>query len=185
MRVGAVVLAAGASKRLGEPKQLIRLGTETLLERTVRVAREAGCSPVVAVLGASAELIRAGCEFGDAVIAVNDDWTEGMGSSIRVGVEALSGNVDACVVMTCDMPAVNVAHLRSLMALDEVTASFYAERRGVPAYFPKRAFPSLIELRGDAGARDLLRSVRSVELIGGELDVDTVEDLARARELFG
>jgi molybdenum cofactor cytidylyltransferase len=185
MRVGAVVLAAGASERLGEPKQLVRLGTEMLVERAIRVAAEAGCSPVVVVLGASVELIRAECELGDAVIVVNDDWTEGMGGSIRVGVKALSGNVDACVVMTCDMPAVTVAHLRSLMAADEVTASAYAGRRGVPAYFPKSTFSSLIELSGDAGARDLLRSGRYVELIGGELDIDTVEDLARARELFG
>ena len=184
MRIAGMVLAAGASTRLGEPKQLVRLGGESLLERAVRVAREAGCSPVIVVLGARAELIRAECDLVDVVVVVNDNWAEGMGSSIRVGVEALSGDVDGCVVMTCDMPAVNVAHLRSVMALDEVTASFYAERRGVPAYFPQRAFPLLIELRGDAGARDLLRSVQSVELIGGELDVDTVEDLARVRELF-
>jgi molybdenum cofactor cytidylyltransferase len=184
MRVGAVVLAAGASNRLGEPKQLVRLGTEALLERTVRVVREAGCAPVVVVLGASAEAIRAKCELGEVMIVVNADWAEGMGSSIRVGVEALK-DVDACIVMTCDMPAVTVAHLNSLMAADEITASAYAGRRGVPAYFPKRIFPSLMELRGDTGARDLLRSARSVELIGGELDVDTVDDLARARELFG
>jgi molybdenum cofactor cytidylyltransferase len=184
MRVGAVVLAAGASKRLGEPKQLVRLGTETLLERAVRIASEAECSPVVVVLGASSELIRAKCELHRAVIVVNDDWLEGMGSSIRVGVEKLE-NVDSSVVMTCDMPAVTVAHLRSLMAMDEVTASAYVARRGVPAYFPKSVFPSLMKLSGDAGARDLLQSARCVELIGGELDVDTADDLARARELFG
>jgi molybdenum cofactor cytidylyltransferase len=138
----------------------------------------------VIVLGASAELIRAECDLGDAVVVVNDNWAEGMGSSIRLGVQAL-GDVDACIVMTCDMPAVTAAHLRSLMAADDVTASVYAERRGVPAYFPKNTFSLLAELRGDAGARDLLRSARSVELLGGELDVDTVEDLTRARELFG
>jgi molybdenum cofactor cytidylyltransferase len=184
MRVAAVVLAAGASKRLGKPKQLVRLGSETLLERAVRVAREAGCSPVVAVLGASATSIQARCEFGDAILVVNDDWAEGMGSSIRSGIGALP-NVDACLVMTCDMPAVTSAHLQLLMASGEVTASTYAGRRGVPAYFPSDTFRSLMELHGDVGAKDLLRSARCVELVGGELDIDTVEDLTKARGLFG
>jgi CTP:molybdopterin cytidylyltransferase MocA len=71
------------------------------------------------------------------------------------------------------------------MTTGEVTASFYAGRPGVPAYFPVSVFPSLMELRGDAGAKGLLRSARLVELVGGELDIDTVEDLERARELFG
>jgi molybdenum cofactor cytidylyltransferase len=183
MRVAAIVLAAGASTRLGEPKQLVRLGWETFLGRAVRMAREAGCSPVVVVLGASARVIQAGCELGDAVVVVNEDWTEGMGSSVRVGVRALT-DVDGCVVLTCDMPAVTAAHLRELMASGEVTASAYAGRRGVPAYFPAGSFASLMELRGDAGARALLQSARSVELIGGELDVDTVTDLGIARQLF-
>jgi molybdenum cofactor cytidylyltransferase len=183
MRVGAVVLAAGASKRLGEPKQLVGLGLETLLERAVRVACQAGSSPVVVVLGASAELIRAGCKLQNVVVVTNERWAEGMGSSIQVGVEAL-GDVEACIIMTCDMPAVTVTHLHSLMAADEVTGSSYAGRRGVPAYFPKHIFPTLLELTGDTGARDLLRSARCVELIGGELDIDTAEDLAKARSLF-
>src|SRR5712692_459157 len=97
--VAALVMAAGASSRLGSPKQLVRLGAETLLERAVRVAREAGCSPVVVVLGALAD-------------------------------------VDGCVVMTCDMPAVTVSHLQVLMSTGEMVASSYAGRRGVPAYFP-------------------------------------------------
>lgn len=184
MRVGAVVLAAGASTRLGQPKQLLTLGGETLLKRAVLVAREAGCSPVVVVLGASAASIQAVCDLGNAVIVMNEDWAEGMGSSVRVGVTALR-DVDGCVVMTCDIPAVTAAHLQLLMATGEVTASCYAGRPGVPAYFPVSALPSLMELRGDAGAKSLLRSARLVELVGGELDIDTVEDLKRARTVFG
>jgi CTP:molybdopterin cytidylyltransferase MocA len=182
--VAAVVLAAGASTRLGEAKQLVRLGAENLLERSVRVARDAGCSPVVVVLGASAALIQAECRLDDATIVVNHDWAAGMGSSIAAGVRTLR-DVDGCVVMTCDMPAVSAGHLRGLMASGVLTASSYAGRRGVPAYFPAVTFPLLMELRGDVGARDLLHSARCVELAGGELDVDTETDLARARELFG
>lgn len=183
-RVGAVILAAGASRRLGEPKQLVMLDEETLLERAVRVARQAGCSPVVVVLGASAELIQRGCNLEGTEIVLNEKWNEGMGSSVRLGVQAF-WDVDGCVVTTCDMPAVTAAHLQVLTASGEVTASSYSGRRGVPAYFPASAFESLMELRGDVGARGLLQSARSVELPGGELDVDTMEDLERARELFG
>src|ERR1700722_15477383 len=130
--VAAVVLAAGGSSRLGEPKQLVRLGEENLLERAVRVAREVGCWPVVVVLGASAEVIRSQCSLGDARVLVNEGWEEGMASSIRLGVGALSG-VDGCVVMTCDQPAVTVEHLSRLTVGDEVKASRYAGRNGIPA----------------------------------------------------
>jgi molybdenum cofactor cytidylyltransferase len=183
MRVAAVVLAAGASTRLGSPKQLAMLGGETLLERAVRVAREAGCQPVVVVLGASADVIRARCALGDAVVVVNENWTEGMGASVRVGVGVL-GEVDGCVVMTCDMPAVTASHLRALRGSGEIMASFYAERCGVPAYFPASTFPVLLTLHGDAGAKKLLQSARSRELTGGEVDIDTVNDVERMRKMF-
>jgi CTP:molybdopterin cytidylyltransferase MocA len=169
---------------LSEPKQLVMLGGEPLLETAARVAHEAGCSPVVVVLGASAATIQASCALRDATVVVNKDWAEGMGSSLRVGVGALR-DVDGCVVMTCDMPAVTAVHLRALMDSGGVTASSYAGQRGVPAYFPVGAFPSLMELHGDVGARDLLRSARCVALAGGELDLDTAEDVERARMLFG
>ena len=184
VKTAAVVLAAGASTRLGEPKQLARLAGETLLERAVRTAREAGCSPVVVVLGAEAGLIVEQSDLSDAVVAVNDEWSEGVASSIRVGVGVVR-DADGVVLMTCDQPAVTAAHLRALMKTGEATASHYAGRNGVPAYLPKTAFAQLMELRGDMGARELLREAAAVELAHGELDVDTAEDLARVRELFG
>jgi CTP:molybdopterin cytidylyltransferase MocA len=174
--IAAVVLAAGASTRLGEPKQLVMLGRETLLERAVRTARTAGCHPVLVVLGAAAQQIRERCELGDAVLLVNEAWEEGMASSIKVGV---------VVLMTCDQPAVTAEHLRALAGSGEVTASAYDGRRGVPAYFPAASFPDLLELRGDVGARELLRSAAAMELHNGELDVDTELELSLARELFG
>lgn len=182
--IAAVVLAAGGSARLGEPKQLVTLAGETLLERTVRTAREAGCSPVVVVLGAAAEQIVAACDLSDAVVVVNEFWAEGMGASVRLGVAEVQG-ADGVVLMTCDQPAVTAGHLRALMASGEVAGSAYAGRVGVPAYFPAAEFAGLLELRGDSGARELLRGVAGVDLPGGEVDVDTVEDLARAEELFG
>ena len=187
VKTAAVVLAAGASVRLGEPKQLVRLAGETLLERAMRTAREAGCSPVVVVLGADAIQIQAQCDLSDAVVAINDEWSAGMASSIRVGVQTLGSvakDLDGVLLMTCDQPAVTASHLRALMAMGEMTASAYAGRRGVPAYLPATAFAQLMELHGDAGARDLLRQAAAVELAGGELDVDTAEDLNEARSRF-
>ena len=93
--IAAVVLAAGGSTRLGQPKQLASLGGETLLERTVRTAREAGCKQVVVVLGAAAEEIRAGCDLDDAVVILNEQWAEGMASSIRVGVGRIARRLKA------------------------------------------------------------------------------------------
>ena len=184
-RVAAVILAAGASKRLGEPKQLAKVGTENLLERSVRVARKARCSPIMVVLGASAESVHAGCELGDAEVLTNDGWSEGMGTSVGIGVGALRDrDVEGCVLMTCDMPAVTSAHIRMLSASGEVTGSEYAGRHGVPAYFPASSFEVLMQLQGDTGAKDFLQSARCVTLIGGELDVDTIEDLERARASF-
>lgn len=186
-RVGAVILAAGASRRFGEAKQLALLAGETLLARAVRMAGEAGCKPVVVVLGAGAAEIGAECGLRRAVIVVNEGWAEGMASSIRAGVGCLVDKVDGVILMTCDQPGVDAGHLRRLMARDaaERTASSYAERRGVPAYFPAGDFSRLLTLKGDEGARELLAEAASIELPGGELDVDTLELLALARARYG
>ena len=179
-----MILAAGASTRLGEPKQLVQLGAESLLERAIRIATEAGCSPVIVVLGASADLIQQQSNLHGAQVTVNDEWAEGMASSIRLGVSQLD-RADGVVVMTCDMPAVNASHIQALARSGETTATSYAGRRGVPAYLPRPAFALLLQLRGDAGARDLLATASSIDLPGGELDIDTPEDLMIARECFG
>jgi CTP:molybdopterin cytidylyltransferase MocA len=164
------------------------LGGETLLERAVRVAREAGCLPVVVVVGAEYVRVLGTNVLGDAVPVINEEWEEGMASSIRLGVRALefaARDAEGVLLMTCDQPAVTVKHLRRLMTTAEVKASRYAGRNGVPAFFPKKYFPTLMELTGDVGARGLLAEARYEELENGELDVDTAADLARAQELFG
>jgi CTP:molybdopterin cytidylyltransferase MocA len=119
----------------------------------------------------------------DAIVAINENWDEGMASSIRAGIGLVTA-ADGAILMTCDQPAVTAEHLRKLMAPGELTASGYAGRRGVPAYFPTQNFPALLRLTGDAGAREMLRNAASIELPLGEMDVDTPEELAGARELF-
>jgi molybdenum cofactor cytidylyltransferase len=186
VNVAAIILAAGASTRLGEPKQLVTLGDERLLERAVRVAREAGCAPIVVVLGASAASILAECRLGNANVVMNPDWGEGMAASIRCGVRSLDEDCGAAILMTCDQPAVTAGHLRQLIAgcIDKPVASSYAGRLGVPACFPAGYFGELLWLTGDEGARRLLESALTVDLAGGELDIDTPLTLAAARSVY-
>ena len=169
---------------MGEPKQLVCFRGETLLDRAVRVAGEAGLDPVVVVLGAEAKRVETHCDLRRAWVVVHAGWAEGMGSSIRAGMELVQGfgDVGGAVVMTCDMPDVTAEHLRRL-AVDPgvTTASMYAGRRGVPAYLPRAAFAELLRLGGDAGAREMLRDAAHVPLAKGEMDVDTAEDLERLR----
>ena len=184
--VAAVVLAAGASRRLGRPKQTVMLDGEMLVERAVRVAMEAGLSPVIVV-------VRPEGDFGQSLqqrgclIVVNDDAAEGMASSIRRGVVAVKMlRVAGVVVMACDQPAVRAEHLRALVAEPgRVTGSRYAGRTGVPAYFPAVCFEELLKLQGDAGARETLREAAVVEDEGLALDVDTEADVERAARLAG
>jgi molybdenum cofactor cytidylyltransferase len=185
--IAAVILAAGASRRLGEPKQLVRIGNETLLERAVRVAREADCSPIVVVTGAEYQRVLAGSSLHNVTNVVNDKWQEGMSSSIRCGVEALRsivGDLEGMIVMACDQPSVSAGHLQRLMYTRDLRASGYAGRRGIPAFFPNEYFDVLMTLEGDKGARELLQSATFDMLPDGELDIDTVADLNRARQLF-
>ena len=90
--VAAIVLAAGASRRLGQPKQLLMLDGETLLARSVRLAREAGAAPVLVVVGAQAALIGAGTPVDRATVVLNDEWEQGIASSIHAGVKGLDAS---------------------------------------------------------------------------------------------
>lgn len=179
----AVILAAGASSRLGFPKQLVQLGGETLLDRSVRICTQSDLSPIFLVIppGRPDLAPSAAC-----TVLVNSSHSEGMSASIRAGITAaLSVFSTGAVILACDQPAVTSAHLRQLASTpDRVTASRYADRNGVPVYFPGSTFAQLLELRGDQGARDLLRSAFALDLPDGDLDIDTPSELTRARLLF-
>jgi molybdenum cofactor cytidylyltransferase len=192
MPVAAIIVAAGASTRLGQPKQLVKIDGEPLLQRAIRCAQQAGASPVFVVLGADRELIRSAIDFGAASIVVSENWEEGLASSIRAGVQAAAGSA-GLLLMTCDQPRVTAAHLRAMIGMFEgrpepvLVASTYAGVRGIPAIFPRQADGALLALRGDTGARVLLHQptwpVILFPLEGGELDIDRPEDLAELAEL--
>lgn len=185
MSVAAVVLAAGASRRLGRPKQSVLFAGETLVQRTVRTAQNAGLAPVIIVTRKAAEHL--GFAISQhVIIAVNSEADEGIASSIRSGIAAASStSVAGAVLLTCDQPALHAAHLRALIEdLRRVTGSRYAGSIGIPAFFPAQLFPSLLQLRGDTGARSLLQTAHTIEADELSLDIDTDEDLERARSLF-
>ena len=192
--VAGVIIAAGSSSRLGQPKQLVEWDGETLLKRAIRVAQESGTTPLLVVLGAHREEIESRVDFSGTKIVVNRNWEEGMASSIRVGIEGLRENESEAagvLLMICDQPAVTAEHLHRMVAAFQrnptsAIASVYAGKRGIPAIFPSDAFDELLALRGDRGARGLLsnlaRTVIEIALIDGDLDIDIPEDLSRLRE---
>ncbi len=190
-RCAAIVLAAGSSSRLGQAKQLVRLGDdpdgETLLERTIRIAAAAGLRPIYVVAQERDALERAAASLddGNVIWVENTHAAEGMAASIRLGVRAAKPAAVGVVVLACDQPAVTAEHLvRLAQGGDYVVASAYAARRGVPAYFPRNAFAALMALSGDTGARGLLQQANAIALPDGEIDIDTPEDLDAARRLF-
>jgi molybdenum cofactor cytidylyltransferase len=190
--VAAIVLAGGASTRLGQPKQLLMHGGETLLERAIRLATEAGAVPVIAVLGANFEIICASISLDPAMIAINDDWQKGISTSIHTGLKALDAvepNTAGALIMACDQPRLTSDQLRTLIetfAAQEdpsIVASAYAGVLGIPAAFPRVAFPHLLALHGDKGARALLIDppclLIAAPFAGGEVDIDQPEDLTQ------
>ena len=192
MSIVAIILAAGGSRRLGQPKQLLNCEGETLLNRAIRLAFDAGASPVLAVLGSEFEhILKSICAPG--VIPVrNDQWRQGMGRSIAVGMRALSvcaPETDGVLLMGCDQPRLTADHLRSLIDAfvshggPAIAASSYACVRAIPAIFPHETFGKLRALSEDKGARSIIEQaplpVVAVEFAGGEVDIDAPEDLAQ------
>jgi len=188
---GIVILAAGASRRLGQAKQLIDHDGQTLLAKTAEAALSTGMQPVIVVLGAHAEAVRHCVDWEDLTIVVNPDWKEGMASSLRTGLHHLlrtEPQTEAAILMVCDQPYVSPDILTQLLQRQAATglpaaACTYVGRMGTPALFHRSLFPELLQLEGDTGARKWLaqhpESVATLPFGKGDLDIDTPEDLDR------
>jgi len=186
MTVAAAILAAGASRRLGSPKQLVRHRGVPLVRAVVREVCAAGCDRVAVILGANATEVVPVLAGLAVELEVNTAWREGVASSIRRAVAwARSIGAHTLALATCDQALLTAAHLDALLALHartgSIAASRYADRAGIPAVFGARDFTELAALRGDAGARALLetRRVATVDWDDGVHDVDTPEDVVR------
>jgi molybdenum cofactor cytidylyltransferase len=186
--VGAIVLAAGGSSRFGEPKQLLTFRGETLVRRAVRAATEAGCSPVVLIVGESGSAIRENLREAPAAIVENPEWQRGLGTSIRTGMRHLTDSTDAVVLLTCDQPFVGPAIVAELIEAHEKTgksiiASGYANTLGVPALFARSCFDDLLALPDESGAKSLIAArpndIASIVFDEGAIDIDTPGDFQR------
>lgn len=187
MKIPAIILAAGASRRLGEPKQLVVMSGETMIHRMARTALEV-CHPVLVVLGSEADRVKAALADLPVECVRNLDWEEGMASSLRVAVSALPLEARAALFLVCDQPEVDQALLWKLLAIhqehpDRRIACVYSGTRGIPALLPSRDFDAMLLLRGDRGAKALLQDpdVMEVPFAGGEWDLDRPEDLSRLK----
>ena len=181
--VAALILAAGGGRRLGgRPKALLSHGGELLIERAVRTARAGGCDSVVVVVGAEAEEVRRRADLAGCTVTVNEDWSTGMGSSLRAGLAALDPTCDAAVILLVDQPFVTPEAVRAVVTSGaEVATATYDGRRGHPVLIAARHWPeAAASAVGDRGARDFLarHEVVSVPCDGSLADIDVPEDLA-------
>jgi molybdenum cofactor cytidylyltransferase len=191
---GAVIVAAGGSSRLGQPKQLLRFRGKSLVHHIVAAARQAGCSPVIVVIGSDSEKVIDGLQSTSAVIVENENWQRGIGSSIRAGVQGLihyAPEIDAVVLLVCDQPGANADTIRNLIKLREETkksivASYYADTLGVPAFFDRSLFDELLSLGNEAGAKSIIlrnrECVAQLAFPEGAIDIDTWEDWEKLNE---
>jgi len=192
---GLILLAAGGSTRLGQPKQLLEYEGRTLLRRAAEMAIASQCHPVVVVLGAQADRLRTELTGLDLLIAENPDWQQGMGSSLRAGLAALETampDLSGVVLMLCDQPLVTTASLDALRQAHQETgcsliASEYAGTRGVPAFFSRALFPELRALGDAQGAKAIIERYASeagtLPLPAGVWDIDTAADYERLQSL--
>ncbi|HEX4849884.1 MAG TPA: nucleotidyltransferase family protein, partial [Puia sp.] len=183
-----ILLAAGSSNRLGQPKQLLLVNGKPLIVQMADVAFDSHCDQVFVVLGAYQEAIIGNLDQSRLIIIPNPIWEEGVASSIRIGVaEALKKlpSLSGIVFMTCDQPFVSSSLINNLIERKEKTAkpmvaSAYRDTMGIPAIFDKQYFPDLMKLKGQEGAKKIFTAHRgSVETISfpqGYIDIDTWED---------
>ncbi|WP_344082965.1 nucleotidyltransferase family protein [Luedemannella helvata] len=169
MSVAGLVLAAGGGRRYGGPKALVRRDGELLVERAVATAREAGCAPIVVVLGASAAEVRAQADLGDATIVDNESWKSGMASSLKTGLATLAGtDAQAAVVLLVDTPGVTPEAVRRVAAKagsDALITATYGNRRGHPVLLGRDHWAGVATLAtADVGARAYL-TARAAEVV--------------------
>jgi molybdenum cofactor cytidylyltransferase len=192
--VGAVILAAGGSSRLGQPKQLLKFRNETLIRRAVRAATEAGCDPVVVVVGQTNQALLGELQSTSAIVIGNRHWQGGPGTSICCGLNQLPDSTDAVVLLACDQPFVEASIVRKLIDAHEksgkpIVASRYANTLGVPALFERSKFEALLALPAAVGAKRLITTqpddVASMRFDEGAIDIDTPEDFERLQGIQG
>ncbi len=188
MKTGLIILAAGESRRLGRPKQLLSYKDSSLLQRSIDMTKRTYCEPKFLILGAYADKIKKEINSEGIEIIINSDWKEGIASSIRTGLSTIIENhpsVEHVLFLLSDQPYLTADHLEELIAKHQddqfcITGSKYANQIGVPVIFSYHYFEELLSLRGDQGAKKIIiqhpESTQGVPFKSGEIDIDTEED---------
>lgn len=184
-----IILAAGSSSRMGRPKQLLQYRGKPLLQHTIDEALGTGVEHIVVILGAHAVKIKENIKKKGVTLLENPDHEEGMASGICMGVHYLTNDrenmKEGILIMLCDQPFVNSGLLVRLIKKQQVTgsgiiASSYKGIKAVPAVFHKNVFPELLSLKGDRGAKSIIRKygkeTETIDFPEGHIDIDTPED---------
>ena len=188
--VTGVVLAAGSSRRLGTPKQLLPYRDTTVLGATLQVARIAGFDQLIVTLGGAAQAVRGAVPLDGADVVTVDDFGTGCSASLRVALQHVDPRAAGIVLMLGDQPRMDPTTVRRMVAAGvgaDIVVCRYADGVGHPFWFSRDAFEELSQLHGDKGVWKLLESgrhpVRELAVDGPvPLDVDTWEDYHRLLE---
>ncbi len=186
---GLILLAAGASTRMGQPKQLMPYRGVPMVRHAATVALASSCRPVIVVTGANAEAVGAALDGLPVTIVFNAEWEGGMGTSISAGLRALPGEADGAVLALADQPLITSEIYDSLLSEPEcdIVAARYAGTVGVPVLFLRRYFDDLLALPASQGCKGVILSHREVcrfvDCPEAEMDVDTPEGYRRVGEL--
>ena len=192
--LAAVILAAGGSSRMGQPKQLLKFRGTSLLRRAIDTALAVPTEQVIVVLGHAADQLLPECTATSATVVLNDQWMEGVSTSLRGGLAAVSSEARGVFIYPADMPLVTPEALRELAHRQQVSGRPAAVTdaggvRGVPVFITRSLFPALMIQEGDVGGAQYLRghpeAVEAVHFDDPDLvrDVDRPEDYARLLEL--
>lgn len=186
--IAAIILAAGEARRMGQPKQLLPLGSGTLLSHAVDIAYETGFAPILVVVGANAEAVQAAIAARPVEIVRNTLWRTGMGSSVAAGVryhQQLGADSAAIAILLADQPLITASHLKQMRRLlidsgAPAVAAEYNGTAGVPAFFRRQLLSQLAALTGEGGAKALLRDSKTARFLLPEAatDIDTPEDFS-------
>lgn len=188
MGIGAILLAAGSSSRMGRSKQLLQINGNSLLLTSINVALGADLNNIVVLLGSNAEAHRKLIERLPIEIITNSDWDKGMGNSLKKGINHLlqsSSTLEAVIIMVCDQPLLSSDHLKKLIGKfhetrNQIIASQYYDTLGVPVLFDQSFFQELQNCGDEQGAKKIIQQhkdlVKAINFPGGEIDLDTLED---------
>ena len=183
-----IILAAGESSRLGSPKQLLPYAGSTLLQHSINVANGSAVESTIVILGANADLIRSTINDSEIKVFVNNEWKEGMASTIRYGLNVLTTmnpQTEVVIFMVADQPFTTAELLDQLLDAhrtngSKIVAAKYQDTFGTPVLFHKTFFPELLQLEGDVGAKSLVRKYLNetafVPFPKGQIDIDTIDD---------